>query len=229
MKPRIVPSWVPRVVILLSLMSSAGLAQDASSSEKAEKTFATMLATAKQDPEKADWKALRHGFTETKAYKPYNGEWRKELAAVRGQVQRGETKEAEAALDKLMIREGFMRLDAHGLATVLYAKTGQKEKLDLHSKFARGIASTLYVPGTGQSIEKPIEVLFVDEEYLFLDSLKLKRAKQGLHNHEGHWIDVLETEPKNGGEGEKFYFNVDLPRKHLEKMFESLKTKKLDK
>jgi hypothetical protein len=41
-------------------------------------------------------------------------------------------------------------------------------------------SSTLFVPGTGLSFEKPIEVLFIDEEYTFLGSLGLMAERRGL-------------------------------------------------
>lgn len=225
MRPRTVPGWVSLVLILTCLAPGVAPARDAPPSDEADKKFASMLAAAKAAPEKADFKALRHAFAETSSFKPYS-DWRKEIAAVREQVRRGETKEAEAALEKLMDREGFMRIDGHGLATVLYKRTGQKEKLDLHTGFAKGIAATIFVPGTGLGVEKPIEVLFVDEEYHFLESLKYKRKRQALEMHEDHWIDVLETEPREGEESQKFYFNIDLPHKSLEKMLGRFKAKK---
>ena len=230
MPPRIVAGVVVRVSFLVALTAGLSPAQEApTATEKADRAFADLLSAAKKDPEKADWKALRHAFAETSRYHPYNIKWRDELAAVREQIEAKRYKEAEAALDALMEREGFMRLDAHGVATVLYDRSGQKDKLDFHSRFAQGIASALFAPGRGLSIEKPIEVLFVDEEYLFLDALELGRKRQALREKDGHWIDVQETKTRDGKDGDTFYFNIDMPRGALQKMLGGLKARRGEK
>lgn len=219
MRPRIAagPALLASLLVALATAATAR-AQDAPPPEKADARFDSMLAEAKKDPEKADWRALRVAFSGTSRYQPYNVRWRDELNAVRKQIQEEKYKEAEAALDKLMDREGFMRLDGHGVATVLYSRSGQKDKLELHSRFAQGIASTLFVPESGLTIEKPVVVLYIDEEYLFLDALKFKRKRQALREEGGHWFDVMETEPRDGEGGQTFFFNIDMPHKALEKM-----------
>src|SRR4051794_5873216 len=183
--------------------------------EDADKQFDRMLAAVKENLEKADWLKLRHAFAETTRYQPYNAKWREELNKVRVELKGEDPKAAEAALAKLIEREGYMRLDAHGLASAHYRRTGQKAKEAFHTHFARGIASTIYVPGTGMSFEKPIEVLFIDEEYDFFDSLKMKAKRRGLAAHDDRKFDVFEVAAEAGGEPEKFYFNVDLPQRAL--------------
>jgi hypothetical protein len=202
------------VLGLLASASAGGQPDD----KQADRRFDSLLAAAKKAPEKADWKALRHAFAETSRYQPYNIEWREELSKVTENLEGGDLKKAEAALTKLLDREGYMRIDAHGLAIALYDKSGEKAKADLRRKFMDGIAGTLFVPGTGTSFEKPIEVLFIEEEYFFLGVLELKAQRQGLMMHDGHRFDVYKTEPKDGGEPKEFYFNVDLPQKALGRM-----------
>jgi hypothetical protein len=209
--------FVSTVIIWASVGLAAG---DEPASEKAaDQRFDRLLTAAKKAPDKADWKALRAAFAETSRYQPYNIEWRKELTKVANDLKAGDTMAAEGALSKLMEREGYMRLDAHGLAIALYEKTGQKEKLALHRKFTEGLSSTIFVPGTGESLEKPIDVLFIEEEYLFLSALGLKPKRQGLKRHDEHRFDVFTTEPKDGAASRTYYFNIDLPQKALEKMF----------
>jgi hypothetical protein len=212
------------VLILGPLATATTLtAQDPTADEKAKQRFESLLTAAKKQPEKADWKALRHAFAETTDYQPYNPAWRSALTKVMGQLDSGDAKEAEAALIKLLDREGYMRLDAHSLAVLLYKKTGEKEKEEMHRQFIEGISSTLFVPGAGQSFEKPIEVLFIEEEYLLLGALKVKAKRQGLQEHDGHRFDVYNTEPKEGEAPRTFYFNVDLLQNALARMLRAAK------
>jgi hypothetical protein len=190
--------------------------------------FDALLAQAQKDPAKTDWKALRVAFAATSHYKPY-GEWRTELAKVREKFEKDELKSAEAMLVKLMERERSMRLDGHAVAVALYEKMGDSDKARRHRAFLEGLTSAVFVPGAGKSFEKPIEVLFVDEEYFFLGSLGLTMKRQGLTEHNGHKFDVLTTDAKGDQPELELYFNIDLPWGALEKsfgkVFESIKKK----
>jgi hypothetical protein len=197
--------------IVLGFSPSAP-AQEGGPSE-ADRRFDEMLAAAKAEPEKADWQALRRAFAASSRYHPYNFEWRKENAELFAMVEAGDPA-AEAALAKLMERESFMRIELHGLALELYTKAGEAEKAKFHREFLQGIMGALLVPGTGRSPEKPIEVLFVDEEYLIVAALNPKAKRRGFEEHGGHGFDVFTAEA-DGGEEETFYFNVDLPRKGM--------------
>jgi hypothetical protein len=198
----------------------AATAQGPANEDKATPTFEALLAAAKADPSKADWKALRLAYAETAQYQPYNIKWREELAKVRGKIAKQDYPAAAADLAKLNEREGFMRLDTHMLAVTVFEKLDQKDKAALHRQFMDGILGTLFVPGTGSSFEKPIDVLFIEEEYLFLEMLEVRAKREGLKSHDGHRFDVYVTQPKAGQTVSRFYFNVDLPQKALHRMLQ---------
>jgi hypothetical protein len=198
-------------LILLGWLSTVMAGEDRASGGKADQRFEALLSEAKKDPKHANWKELRHAFAQTSHYNPHNTEWGDELAEVRRRFHGGEMEAAEEQITKLLERERFMRLDALLLAGAIYDRTGQEEKEQLNRRFIEGIAGTLFVPGTGMSYEKSIEVLFTDEEYFFLGVIEAKRGSQGLHEHEGHRFDVLETKAKGDEPSRTFYFNIDLP------------------
>jgi hypothetical protein len=114
-------------------------------------------------------------------------------------------------LVRLMERERFMRLDGHAVAIALYEKLGDSEKARKHRTFLEGLSSALFAPGAGKTFEKPIEVLFIDEEYLFLGSLGLRMKQQSLTERNGHKFDVLTTRAKGNEPELEFYFDIDLP------------------
>jgi Domain of unknown function (DUF4919) len=212
------------VVVCLVVLGwcSAGPAQaQTGAASEADRHFEELLAAAKKEPEKTEWKALRHAFAETSLYHPYSGEPLKQLTEARKKFKEGDLKTAEALLVKLQESERSMRLDTLLLLGAVYNATGQKEKESAERAFIEGIVGTLFVPGTGMSFDKPIEVLFIDEEYFFLSVLEVKSKSQGLKEHDGHWFDVLQIEPKDGLPAHEFYFNVDLPRKSLGRMLPS--------
>jgi hypothetical protein len=218
---------------ILSLLVLAGqgappVAQDRAKSEPktpggrpAQKTpeerFETLLAAATKDPSKAVWSALRRAFAQTRHYRPYNVEWRNELAKVGKDLADGNLKAAEPALARLLERERFMRLDALAMAVALYQKAGETDKARQHRDLLEGVAGSLFAPEGGMSIEKPIVVLFIDEEYLVLRTLGLRHSEQALREQDGHRFDVFTIPARGDQRGREVFFNIDMPFEALGK------------
>jgi hypothetical protein len=210
------PASALALMTLLAFASPAR-AEPPGAVSPSDRRFESLLSAALKAPAKTDWKALRKAFSETSMYNPYNASWHKEIGQVIEQLKGENYKQAATLLGPLIERDRYMRLETHGLALRVYEKLGDKEKLALHRAFLEGISGTLFVPGTGLSTEKPIEVLFVDEEYLFIGSLEMKVKKQSLVEREGHKFDVLTVE-EPGQEGEReFYFKIDMPMRALDR------------
>jgi hypothetical protein len=213
--------FVPLVGFLVVGGSTPGVCgpggDDPPARNSPEQRFEALLAAAQEDPSKADWKALRHAFAQTSMYQPYNPGWRREFASASRALRDGKLKEAEAALLKLLERERLMRIDGHAMAVALYEKVGDTQKARMHRAFLEGLSSALFVPGHGTSVEKPIEVLFLEEEYMVLGSLGLEMTQQALTEHKGARLDVLSTKSKNGQAGQSLYFNIDLPWNSLQR------------
>ncbi len=186
-------------------------AGEPSAQKSADERFEALLAATRKEPEEVDWAALRHAFAQTRHYHPYNDEWKDELTKVRKDLANGNLKAAETALDKLLERERFMRLDALALAAELYEKTGDKDKAQEHQQFAEGIAGTLFVPEQGMSFEKPIVVLFINEEYLVLRTLRLTHRTRSLREKDGHHFNVFTIPALEDQPGREVYFNIDMP------------------
>jgi hypothetical protein len=217
---RSVAGWLLGVALAIG---SATQAQDEpAQTQTPDQRFEARLADAQRDPEKADWVALRHAFAETTHYNPYNFGYRDELGKIGRLIEDGKLDEAEADLTKLLERERFMRLDAQTLAAMLYDKKGDKEKAQEHRRVAEAISETLFVPGRGESFEKPIEVLFIEEEYLVLGTLGLRPESQALARNDEHWFDVFTIAAQGEKPERKFYFNIDRPRAALSKSLGSL-------
>jgi hypothetical protein len=181
-----------------------------------DQKFEAMLLAAQKEPAKADWTALRRAYSETSHYQPYNATWRQEISKVARFLNDGKLKEAEAALTKLLEQERLMRIDAHALAAALYEKTGDSEKASFHKNFLEGFSAAVFKPGSGTSFEKPIEVLFIDEEYAVLGAMGCKVKQQALSERNGHRFDVLTTQAKAGEPERQLFFNIDMPWNHLQ-------------
>ncbi len=171
-----------------------------------EKRFADVMKA----PEKADWKSIREAFSKTTHYQPYSIEVHEKLTKIRASIGRGETKESEAALLKLLERERFMRFDTLAMLMMLYEQTHEAEKATKYKKLLDGILEVLKYPRAGTSFENPIQILFIEEEYLV--TINMPTKGQGLAINKGHRFDVFELKADDDEQGEKVYFNIDLLR-----------------
>jgi hypothetical protein len=175
-----------------------------------DQLFEKLFAAVMKVPEKADWKSLREAFSKTTHYQPYNTEVHDKLTEIRASIGRGETKESEAALLKLLERERFMRFDTLALLMMLYEKTHEAEKAEKYKKSLDGILEVLKYPRAGTSFDNSIQILFIEEEYLVTIDMPING--QGLVINKGHRFDVFELKAVHGKQGKKVYFNIDLTR-----------------
>lgn len=180
-----------------------------------DQRFETLLSEAMKAPENADWKALRGAFSETTHYHPYSIDVDTRLKEIARAIGRGETKESEAALLKLLERERFMRFDTVAMLMMLYQKIDQPEKAQKYEKILDGILGVLEYPKAGTSFEDPIPVLFIQEEYLVTTNMPI--GGRGSTVHGGHHFDVFEIEADGSKPARTVYFNIDLPRNALSK------------
>jgi hypothetical protein len=213
---------------MIGVVGLATLLARADDPPTADAIFDGLLARAKADPSRTNWKALRHAYAATPRYHPYDVGWRDELVKIRETAQKGDLKAAEAEVTKLRDRDGWSRIDVLIQAEQIFDKLGQKEKARLHHQFVEGYLMTIIAPGRGKSIDKAFEVLYVDEEYLTLHLIGKQRDEQALVEEKGHFFDVLTVKPTPDEPAEKFYFNVDLPRRWLKGMLDTSKQKAVD-
>jgi hypothetical protein len=205
---------------VLALMLPGMVPDDPPTKEKEspDQKFEKLLAEAHKAPEKADWKALRRAFAETTHYHPYDVTVSEELRKIAKAIGRGEFEPSEAALLKLLDQERSMRLDTLAMTMMLYDKSNQPEKAAKYRKLIDPIFKILFDPKAGGSFEEPIEVLFIEEEYLVTAKMRAKR--RGLMSHEGHRFDVFAIEAQGDKPAHDLHFSVDLPQNSLARMFE---------
>jgi len=210
------------IVILCAVLALSGPAPapaaDPPAGKGADERFERLLTAARKDPERADWKALRRAFAETSRYAPYNIDVDEKLKAIAAAIDRGEWKESEAPLLNLIERERFMRIHALGLLVMLYENREDREKAATYGKLLDAIHGVLDYPKAGVSFKNPIEVLFIQEEYLVTAGMPVKG--QALAIKDGHRFDILTIKADDDQPERKVYFNVDLPRKAMAKFLD---------
>jgi hypothetical protein len=205
----------------LAVGSLITASDDSLPQETADQRFEKLYSAALKDSEKADWKELRRAFAATTHYNPYGIGVPEKLRGIALQIGRGELKASEAALLELLERERQMRLDTLAMTMQLYEKMDQPEKVQRYQKLIEPVLEILFNRDAGMSFEKPIEVLFIQEEYVVTVRMRIK--DQALAIHDGHKFDVITVEAQGDEPERKFYFNVDLPRMALSRDLEESK------
>ena len=147
---------------------------DPKTKQTPDQRFEKLLADAMNAPEKADWKSLREAFSRTTHYHPYSIEVDEKLKEIAKSIGRGETKESEAALLKLIEQDRFMRFDTLAMLLMLYERTDLPEKAEKYKKLLDSILKVLEYPKAGTSFENPIPILFIQEEYLVTTNMPIK-------------------------------------------------------
>lgn len=208
------PTPASRIGVALVLVAWLGSPGRGAKAEGPEHEFQQLLAKAKDDPEKADFRGLRLAFAKTDAYRPYAKD-ELDTAPVDQELKNGERAAALLALDRTL--EGrWMDPAAHAFAADVCERIGERKRAKMHGVFLEKIVDTILGAGDGRSFEKAWPVLSVGEEYLILDAYGFRgRRKQALVHHEGHRYDVHTFTDESSGRELKIYFNVDVPTRWL--------------
>ena len=82
---------------------------------------------------------------------------------------------------------------------------------------------SILASGTGRDFANAFQVISVAEEYAVMRILRLPAGAQALVEHEGSEFDVVTIKNPQTGQELVLYFNVDLPKKWLNRQFAAQK------
>lgn len=166
---------------------------------------------ALQNPESADFAALRQAYAESPEHDPYaqKGDLPSALARLRevltGDDDRRIAGEAEAAL---ALNPTFLR--AHMAAAAAYERLGDAAQAERHRRFVQGWLEALVAAGDGRSMETAYPVLSLDEEYALLQAAGWKPVGRRTTEENDHVFDVFEARRPEDGTLAVVCFNMDL-------------------
>ena len=156
------------------------------------------------------FKELRFAYTETPQYKPYGGIKAETGEAMLTAVSNKEYKKALEYAEKIL-KEDYVDIDAHVVASTAYRKTGNQERADYHEAIANILFLSMLDGGNGDKPETAIEVISTDEEYSFLNISGLKERSQAALQSNGHNYDKLTVVDPVSGKTFEMYFCIDKP------------------
>jgi hypothetical protein len=168
------------------------------------------------------FKELRFAYTDTPQYTPYGGIKTEVGKAMLTAINNNEYKKALEYAEKIL-KENFVDIDAHMVASTAYSKTGNQEKADYHQAFASGLLMSILSDGSGKTPESAIDVISIDEEYLLLNLFGLERKSAAELHANGHYYDKLTVVDSVSGKTFEMYFCIDKPYTWLLNSFKKAK------
>ncbi len=100
-----------------------------------------------------------------------------------------------------------------------YRASGDIPNADKTREQWMSLVDSILRSGDGRDFKTAFRVISVDEEYTVLRIMKLDMVSQTLRGHEGSEFDVMQVKDPRSGKELTLYFNIDLPKKWLNREF----------
>lgn len=182
-------------------------------------TFEEMARQARENPEIADFVALRQAYLSSDNYRPTSHfSANKLMGNTNGLASFDEVVDfCETVLDS-----NVMDLEVWMLLSFAAEKTDQGDVVERADAFIKGMLNALFSSGDGLSTETAYQVMAVAEEYTALSVQGLKSRGQELLHQDDRYFDVLTCKPRQSDTDElvKIYFDITAPFLYLQNMFE---------
>jgi hypothetical protein len=166
---------------------------------------------ALQNPESADFTALRQAYAESPEHDPYaqKGELPSALARLREAVSSGDDRRVAAEAEAVLaLNPTFLR--AHLAASAAYERLGDAVQAERLRRFVQGWLDALAAAGDGRSMETAFPVLSLDEEYALLQVAGWEPVGRRAAEENGHIFDIFEARRLEDGTLAVVCFNIDL-------------------
>lgn len=170
--------------------------------------------TAERDARAIQAKEQRLAYAASAEYNPYNSKLSDIRKAAFELLEQDKFAEAIAE-----VRQGLALskydIDLLIILASAHRASGDLPNADKVREQWMSLVDSILRSGTGRDYASAFQVISVDEEYCVLRILQLEVTNQSLVSHEGSEFDVMKVkDTKSGAEG-VVYFNVDLPKKWL--------------
>jgi len=176
--------------------------------------YRELLLSAMQNPEVADFRALRLAYAESPGYDPYDPPADVEESVSRALTE-GDVQGAVQAIRR-ELEADYLDIVTHSMAALAYKRAGDDANAAFHMTFASGLVQSILDSGDGLSFSTAFVVIDVGEEYAVLRVLRLQPLAQSLHADGQHQFDVIECVNSETGKKLEIFFNVDIPMRYLQ-------------
>lgn len=159
---------------------------------------------------------LRLAYAASAEYNPYDTKISDIRKAASDFYDQKMFPEAIAEAQKGLARSQY-NIDLLIILATCYRTLGDTANADKSRELWMSLMDSVLRSGDGLGYATAFKVISVDEEYSLLRVLQLEVINQSLESHDGSQFDVMRV--KSGKSDQEFvlYFNVDLPKKWLDR------------
>jgi hypothetical protein len=179
--------------------------------------YLAMMSWAEENPEEADFVALREAYTVSDQYRPTSHFSTNKLI---GNTNSLSTFEEIIAFCQDVLEHNPMDLEIRMMLHYALEKAGYKTEATHQQAFIRNMLSAIFSSGDGKSIGTAWKVVSVAEEYTVLSVLGYKAQGQRLMNQDGNWYDILTCVKRTEQDAPpvEIYFEINAPYEYLQTM-----------
>lgn len=180
--------------------------------------FLKLARAAFDDPQNADFVALREAYTASDSYEPTAHYSYNKLI---GQTNSAGDFDEIARFCERVLEKNPMDLEVRMLLDYAYDQLEQHDLAAKHQTFVEGMLQAIFSSGDGRSIDSAWEVVSVAEEYTLISVMGLRMQKQSLVEEGGIFYDVLSVVPRtseNPADTLDLYFDITAPFGYLRNM-----------
>lgn len=188
------------IVLLIGLASTVGRTNEIEATERA--------SLARRAAE------LRESYAKSTEYNPYDRTYTDHTEAAAKAQKSGDLAKA---IEEIQNGLKYSKYDIEMLMflSALYEEKGDLDKAKETRVLWTSLLDSIFDSGSGRDFATAFRVINVSEEYAVIRILRLKVLKQSLRGHEGSMFDVFEVENPRNGQSFELFFNIDLPKKWL--------------
>jgi len=160
----------------------------------------------------------RLAYAASADYHPYDTRNRDSQKSVSDLLDQGKFPEAIAEAQKGLAVAPY-DIDLLVLLAAAYRESGDIANADKAREQWMALVDSILRSGTGHDFATAFQVISVAEEYAVMRLTGLHSEQQVLVAHEGSEFDVVTVKDPRTGTVRELHFNVDLPKKWLNRQF----------
>jgi hypothetical protein len=163
-----------------------------------------------------DFQALRYAYAESSGYRPYRSPT-DSLAGAMFRAYKAQDFDGAIEAANKILAINYLDIDAQVLCDLSYRMLSNAIAAEPCHDMAARLLRSIYESGDGRTPESAYQVIAEREEYSLLNAMGLAPIRQELVSRDGHSFDARDVIDNATGETRTIYFNIDRPRRWLER------------
>jgi tetratricopeptide (TPR) repeat protein len=184
--------------------------------DETAESYKSMLEIAKEKIDLVDFAQLRHAYTLTPEYSPYNDS---SVILYRGKMTGAMVnKDYDSAIKyaECALKLNYLNIEAHMIIHEAQLALKNYARADKHREFADALLNSVLKSGDGLKPDTAYKVISIQEEYMVIGSMGAHTVKQVLVNGgTGKFFDVHEIARPNSDQKETIYFDISIAYRTL--------------